>query len=1071
MTSERRERVWALFDAAADLPLAERSAFLDSACAGDAVLRAEVEDLLSHDAGPAGGDTLLMSPLVRSPPPPAAEEPAAEEPAPAVPGYEVLGQLGRGGMGVVYLARQTALNRLVALKMIRSSGPDWAEDRARFRAEAESVARLQHPHIVQVFEVGEYRGAPYFSLEYCPGGSLKSHLTTSPLPARRAAEVVQALARGVQAAHAKGVIHRDLNPANVLLAEDGTPKVADFGLARRLDDAGRTHTGIVMGTPSYMAPEQAAGESKRVGPAADVYALGAILYECLTGRPPFKAASVMETLRQVTVEDPVRPQLLQPGVPRDLETICLKCLHKEPQRRYASAEELAADLGRYLAGEPVRARRMGPLGRGWRLCRRNPVEALSLLGVALALLLGTAVAWWFALEAGASARRADEKTQEAVAATRRALERAYVADMRLVERSWEDHRIKRMDELLDAQRPEQTGGVDLRGFEWHYWQRQRHVSIPLRGHPTAIRGMCFSPDGGRLASACQDGMIRLWDVRSPKEPILLLRAGEEVRGVCFSPDGRHVVAGGTDHVIRLWDVKSGQATLSLTGHTGIVQDLCYSPDRRRLASSSEDGTVKVWEVGSSREPLTIEGHAGVIRDVRFSPDGSRLVGAAQDQVKVWDALTGKECFTCRGHTSVVYGVCWSQDGKRLFSASGDQSVKVWDALTGKELLTLPGNNGAVFAVRINRDGTRLASGCRDGTVRLWDARTGAAVAIFRGHTDTVLNVDFSPDGSRLASAGLGGGMHLWEVPAGHFPQPGHRSQVTSVAISPDGRLLASAGGDWDPGGNRYVRGELKLWERATGRLLLDHSGPSGVPCVAFSPDGRFLASASGGEVTLWDTTTGAAKARLGEPAGGVLCVAFSPDSRLMACAGFGGTIRVWDVPDRREAFTLAGHTAAVTGLAFSHNGQQLASASFDEFVKVWDVAHREETRTLSANGMVSGLAFSRDGQRLVAGGYFGGVQVWEAATGRLSLTLKGHIGFVTSVAFSPDGSRIAAASEDSTVMLWETKLGQEVLTLKGHTDVIRSVAFSHDGRLLVTGGWDRTVRVWDATPLDEDPGR
>jgi WD40 repeat protein len=1065
MTPERRERVWALFDQAADMQPEERASFLDAACGDDVTLRAEVEGLLSHDPGPDGGNTLLTSPLSRT-----ASGLPPDEPAPTVPGYEVLEELGRGGMGVVYLARQLHLQRLVALKVLNPGGVDRAEGRARFQTEAEAVARLQHPNIVQVFEVGECRGTPYFSLEYCPGGSLRGHLQASPLPARRAAEVVQALAHGVQAAHSKGVIHRDLNPANVLLTEDGTPKVADFGLARRLDDTGRTQSGVVLGTPSYMAPEQAAGQGKRVGPAADVYALGAILYECLTGRPPFKAASLMETLRQVTSEEPVQPALLQPGVPPDLETVCLKCLHKEPEKRYASAADLADDLGRFLAGEPVRARRTGPLERGWNWCRRNPVVAGSLLGVALALLLGTAVAWWFALEARTSARLADEKKREAEEVARRATERAYVADMHLVARAWEGGMPVRVDELLDAQRPEQTGDMDLRGFEWYYWWRQRHALAPLSGHTAAVRGLDFSRNGKRMVSASEDGTVFLWDARTWKRRALALRPGPGVQGVCFSPDGRHVATGGEDGMVRLWDVASGEATLSLKGHTKRVSRLVYSPNGSRIASASWDGTVKVWEVGSGRQPLTFRGHGRAVRDVNFSPSGVQIASASDDKtVKVWDALTGKEHLTLRGHGDAIWAVCYSPDGGRIASASLDQTVKVWDAHTGKELLTLRGHIGGAYDVHFNRDGSRLASVGQDTSVRLWNARTGEPTDVFRGHLDAAVRVRFSP-GGHLVSSGYRGELYLWNTNAEPFPRPGHRSQVTSVAISPDGRLVASAGGDWDNVNNRYVRGELKLWERATGRLLLDHSGPEGVPCVAFSPDGKHLAS-GGREGALWDAATGRKTASLAGPKGGVLCVAFHPEGRLLACAGFGGAIKVWDVHSQRQAFTLAGHKGTVSALAFSPDGRLLASAGFDRAVKIWDVADRAEARAIAPEGIVSGLAFSPDGGRLATGGYFSAVQVWDVETGRLSHTLKGHVGFVTSVAYSPDGGRIATGSEDRTVRLWETKRGQEVLTLRGHTDVIRSVAFSRDGWRLVSGGWDRTVRVWDAAPLDEATGR
>jgi hypothetical protein len=358
----------------------------------------------AHTSGHGAGLSVPDGSFVTLPPgtPFAAAPPVAAK----VPGYEILDELGRGAMGVVYRAWQVTLNRAVALKMILSGGHASGDELARFRREAESLGELTHSNILQVYEVGEQDGLPYFSMEFCPGGSLDRRLAAKPLPGREAAGLVLTLARAVQAAHERGIVHRDLKPANVLLAADGTPKVSDFGLAKRLGQQGRTASGAVMGTPSYMAPEQASGKGKEIGPAADVYALGAILYECLTGRPPFLAATPLETILQVIVEDPAPPRSVQPAAPRDLETICLKCLQKEPPRRYASAAALADDLRRYLDGEPILARPMGPVGRLMKWARRRPAVAVLLAAVLLALAGGVVVSSYFAVEARDQAEQA-----------------------------------------------------------------------------------------------------------------------------------------------------------------------------------------------------------------------------------------------------------------------------------------------------------------------------------------------------------------------------------------------------------------------------------------------------------------------------------------------------------------------------------------------------------------------------------------------------------------------------------------------------------------------------------------
>jgi serine/threonine protein kinase len=331
--------------------------------------------------------------------------------------YELLEEIGRGGMGVVYKARQVGLNRLVAVKMILGGTHVREDALGRFRVEGKAIARLQHPNVVQIDDVGDLNGCPYFALEFVDGSSLARKLAGEPQAPRYAAAVVQAIARGIQAAHERGIVHRDLKPGNVLLTAGGTPKVTDFGLAKQLDDdLCQTRTGAVMGTPPYMAPEQAAGRTKEIGPSADVYGLGAILYEMLTGRPPFRGTSVAETLEQVIKSEPVPPRRLQPKVPRDLETICLKCLQKEPKQRYPTAGALADDLRRFLAGEPIQA---GPVGQGerlWRWCRRNPALAAALAVAAALLVGGTGVSSYFALAEAAQARRALKNGKDAVKA-------------------------------------------------------------------------------------------------------------------------------------------------------------------------------------------------------------------------------------------------------------------------------------------------------------------------------------------------------------------------------------------------------------------------------------------------------------------------------------------------------------------------------------------------------------------------------------------------------------------------------------------------------------------------------
>jgi WD40 repeat protein len=1021
--------------------------------------------------------------------------------------YEDLEEIARGGMGVVFRARQVSANRRVALKMILSGQFASADDVKRFHIEAEAAANLDHPNIVPIYEVGEEDGQNFFSMKLVEGGSVAAQVGRFAHDPRGAARLIATTARAVHHAHQRGILHRDLKPGNVLLDADGQPYVTDFGLAKRIEgDSQLTHSGAIVGTPSYMAPEQV-GAKKALTTAADVYALGAILYELLTGQPPFRAVTPLDTLLLVLEKEADAPRKLNPRIDRDLETICLKCLEKEPGRRYESAAALADDLERWLRGEPVRARRTGVVERTWKWARRRPGLAALTGGIAACLLLSVLLGAGYVitglhLEEAEAARATEARLRGEADAARDSAEhergRAEVAlNINRVMRAqfeWKENEVARAEQLLDDC-PE-----ELRDWEWRYVKRLCHSELlSFKGHTRPILDVSFSPDGRRLAGACQ-GPVRVWDPVTGEVLLTIEGGANAAKGICFSPDGKllagacygRTATAGQLATAMVWNAANGRELRALRGevHSDYGKDprerlllemlqgmsktenktrvlgtsaVCFSPDGGRLAGACHDGTVRVWNAATGQEVFARKGHAVGVSSVCFSPDGTRLASASLDSsVKLWDAATGREERTFRGHTGDVTCVRFSPDGKRLASSSADYTVKLWDAATGQEVVSFRGHIGEVTCVCFSPDGKRLASASVDRSVKVWETATGREERTFRGHTGQVTSVRFSPDGKRLASASEDGTVKVWDPATDQEARilRGHTNMVECVSFSHDGKRLASACGD----------GTVRVWDATTGQEALTLRGLGPVRSVSSSRDGRRLACAcADGTVRVWDATTGQEDRPLKGHTNQCMGVCFSPDGQRLASASLDKMVKVWDVATGQEIFTLIGHTGGVLSVCFSPDGKLLASTSWDKTVRLWDAATGQEALPQRRQGEeFRGVCFSPDGRRLAGACTTDGtVRVWDPVTGQEALPFKGHTGSVDGVCFSPDGRRLASASFDGTVRLWDVATGQESLTLKGHTNTVSSVSFSPDGTRLASASWDQTVRVWDATPLPE----
>jgi WD40 repeat protein len=1059
---------------------------------------------------------------------------AGFEPGRSLGDFRTIREIGRGGMGVVYEAVQTSLNRRVALKILPMTSADDPRKLKRFQIEAQAAALLNHPHVVPVYLVGAENGAHFYAMQFIEGRTLAeviAEFRRAPDPertgayrasARFAAELGRQAAQALDYAHEQGIIHRDVKPSNLLIESSGWLWVADFGLARIAVEVDQTSTGMMMGTPRYMSPEQIAGARRVVDHRTDIYSLGATLYELITLRPAFDNIDHVQLMMKIARDEPRRPRAIDPTIPRDLETIILKAMAKDPSARYSTAGALADDLGRFLEHRPIRARRPGAVDRAAKWARRHrPAVAVT----AMFLLTAFMAIGGFVLWRDSVLRRHDGVLRRQNSELRSALERAertettirrqsYDSRMRLAQQAQASGQLILAQEILEELQPE-SGGRDLRGFEWHYlWRACHRDNSVLSRHESLTRAQAISPDGRILVTGHQNGFIAFWNVEQGRERVRVPAHTRQVSGVSFSPDGRLVAswAAARGHMapgeVTLWDAATARPIANVPQIAGyvinlefvddgrglviLVHDLnddasknrlmfwnlargpehlvpgatpircskmAYSRGGRWLATAATSGAVTLRDATTGESIKTLPERFEWIAELAASPDGDTITVSETAGISIWHtASRSKRGFVECGETMPI---AFALDGDRLVcSANGGQSlVLIGDVRTRPRRIPLELSSGGVFYAALSRDGKTVAASGSQRSATLWDTASGRRLAEFPGGRGRVGNLIFTADGESLIVPIQDGPTHAWHF--GKQPEPaaqlsGHAREVWALAYTPDCKTLVSAGDDH----------LIKLWNTRDGALRATLKGHEAlVASVAISPDGKVLATAGfENTVRLWGLPDGRPHAVLNGHRDRVRSVVFSPDGRHIASAGSDTTVRVWDFATNKPLLVFRGHADSVRALAYEPGGAILVSASNDGTIRGIKVSEGgREAFSLGCPKPSSTLAFSPDGSLLASADESGNVTIWDAATWTRRGSVKESDTPIWGLSFSPDGRTLAAACGDAKVRLVDPITGQVVLVLGGHVQRVNAVAFSPDGQALASGSHEGAIRLWQAS--------
>lgn len=1019
--------------------------------------------------------------------------------------FRLIETVGRGSFGTVYQAIDTQLSRLVAIKLPRQGILESEAERERFFREARSAASLNHPHIVPVYEVGGTREQPFIVSAFVNGNTLAALLAVRRFEFREVSEIVSVVANALQYAHERLVVHRDVKPSNIMLNEHGQPFLMDFGLAKRYGDSLLTVDGQLMGTPAYMSPEQALRGGRFVDARSDIYSLGVVLYELLTGERPFQG-DLQALLHQVIHESPRSPIAVDRRVPRDLAMICLKCLHKLPQDRYSTASELREDLLRHLRGESVRARPISLVERGWRWVHGRP-KLTALLATGVAMAAGLAVLSTFLTMRVKTAERQSEQSirrandvsanaQRLEGESRGRLEKLFVSKgnsliesgdpvhalpwfaaalMRSSTRDFREsvHRVRLITSMADTpslahlwsysgsivcvarnpKRPLLAVACTDRTVIVRDLTDVRSPGKVLR-HPSVLSQCEFSPDGTRLATSCNDGKIRIWLTSDfAREPRVLTHPSRPC-WMSFDPTGRLLATAYRDGTVWLVNVASGTQLSPVLVHHAIINHLAFNADGSQLATAGSDNAVHLWSMDGRKEVATLA-HDGPVNRVVFAPNGQSLASASDDRtVRIWNSMTYASEFVLRQGSSALR-MAFSPDGSLLAVGCRDGNVRVWDL---KSKIAIPSrffHEESVWHLSFSRDGQMLVTASEDHTARIWDLKNGAADTPFLAHAAPVIWAEFADDQKQLLTGSYDGMIRLWRLSSPFKAElrcPGS-GPLLGIQLSPDERWLLLT----------RERGAAQLCDLKSSRLV---AGPlansSGLCRAAFAPSGHLLVGAhADGTLSLWDISKQPVLSEVRKGIGPLNDIGFSPDGRLLITAGTDGIARILSFSHKTILLALE-HGDGLQRALFSRDSRKIYTAGGVRPLCVWDVASGKPLSKLQDLNKINDCHLTPDGRFLLTLRYPKGVTICNASTGAALQTLIHRGAQVSFAVVSPDGSRVMTASQDNTGRVWDVATGRPVMGPVRHRQNVTYCAFSPNGLMVATASSDQTARVWDA---------